>query len=68
MNIKQFEEKAIEELGRMAFDLIEDYPLYASCDGITFEEGIKIAQVIFGSDIKWAWKEQQAFNKKLREK
>jgi len=67
MNIKQFEEKTIEELGRMAFDLIEDYPLYASCSGITYEEGINIAKVLFG-DIKSAWKEQQDFNKKLREK
>lgn len=66
MNIqKYFEKKDFEKLGNMAFDLIADYPLYASCDGITYEDGIAIAEIIFG-DIKKAWKEQQDFNEYLK--
>lgn len=65
--MKKLNDEQIEKLGRKAFDLIADYPLYAYCDGITYEEGIEVAKVIFG-DIESAWQEQQDFNKKLREK
>lgn len=40
------------ELGEIAMGLIADYPLYASTSGITYEEAIGVAKVIFGSDLK----------------
>lgn len=35
-----------EQLGNKAMSLIGDYPLYASCSGITYEEAIAIALVL----------------------
>lgn len=35
-----------DELGSKAFEYISDYPLYASTSGITYEEGIAIANVL----------------------
>lgn len=40
------------ELGEIAMELIADHPLYASTSGITYEEAIAVAKVIFGSDLK----------------
>lgn len=35
-----------EELGNESMDLVGDYPLYGSTDGITYEEAILIAMLI----------------------
>lgn len=35
-----------EELGNESMDLVGDYPLYGSTDGITYEEAILIAILI----------------------
>lgn len=35
-----------EELGSKAFEYISDYPLYASTSGITYAEGIAIANIL----------------------
>ena len=40
------------ELGEIAMELIADHPLYASTSGITYDEAIGVAKVIFGSDLK----------------
>lgn len=40
------------ELGEIAMELISDHPLYASTSGITYEEAIGVAQVIFGKDLR----------------
>lgn len=40
------------ELGEIAMELIADHPLYASTSGITYEEAIGVAKVIFGSDLR----------------
>lgn len=40
------------ELGEIAMELIADHPLYASTSGITYEEAIGVAQVIFGKNLK----------------
>lgn len=40
------------ELGEIAMELIADHPLYASTSGITYEEAIAVAKVIFGSDLR----------------
>lgn len=40
------------ELGEIAMELIADHPLYASTSGISYEEAIGVAKVIFGSDLK----------------
>lgn len=45
------------EEGKMAMELIADYPIYASTSGITYEEAIGIAKVLFGDDIKQAYEE-----------
>lgn len=39
------------ELGEIAMELIADHPLYASTSGITYEEAIGVARVIFGNDL-----------------
>lgn len=43
---------ANNELGEIAMELIADHPLYASTSGISYEEAIGVAKVIFGSDLK----------------
>lgn len=40
------------ELGEIAMELISDHPLYASTSGISYEEAIAIAKVLFGSDLR----------------
>lgn len=40
------------EVGEIAMGLISDHPLYASTSGITYEEAIAIAKVLFGNDLK----------------
>ena len=40
------------ELGEIAMELIANHPLYASTSGISYEEAIKVARVIFGSDLR----------------
>lgn len=45
------------KLGEIAMELISDHPLYASTSGITYEEAIGIAQVIFGHDLVGAKRE-----------
>ncbi len=47
------------ELGQIAMELIADYPLYASTSGITYEEAIEVAKVIFGSDLRAAKAENE---------
>lgn len=42
------------ELGEIAMELISDHPLYASTSGISYEEAIGVAKVIFGSDLRAA--------------
>ena len=39
--------------GELAMRLISDYPLYAHTDGITYEEAIKIALVLFPDKSRW---------------
>lgn len=41
-----------EELGEIAMELIADHPLYASTSGITHDEAIAVAMVLFGNDLK----------------
>lgn len=41
-----------KELGEIAMELISDHPLYASTCGISYEEAIGVARVIFGSDLR----------------
>lgn len=41
-----------DELGEIAMELIADYPLYASTSGITYDEAIRVAQALFGHDLK----------------
>ncbi len=45
------------ELGEIAMELIADHPLYASTSGISYEEAIGVAKVVFGSDLKAVKKE-----------
>lgn len=45
------------ELGDIAMELIADHPLYASTCGISYEDAIGVAQVIFGKDLRAAKKE-----------
>lgn len=40
------------ELGEIAMELIGDHPLYASTSGITYDEAIAVAQILFGKDLK----------------
>jgi hypothetical protein len=40
-------------LGKLAMEIISDYPLYASIDGITFEEAIAIAEVLEPDHSQW---------------
>lgn len=49
------------ELGEIAMELIADHPLYASTSGITYEEAIGVARVIFGHDLKAAKAEIDRF-------
>lgn len=42
---------ADNKLGEIAMELISDGPLYASTSGITYEEAIGVAKVIFGPDL-----------------
>lgn len=43
---------ADNELGEIAMELIADHPLYASTSGISYEEAIGVAKVIFGENLK----------------
>lgn len=47
------------ELGEIAMELISDHPLYCSTSGITYEEAIGVAKVIFGSDLRAAKAENE---------
>ena len=40
------------EVGEIAMELIANHPLYASTSGISYEEAIAVAKVIFGKDLK----------------
>lgn len=48
------EQVTTNELVDMAIDLISDYPLYASTDGITENEIIEIAKVLYPDPTQWA--------------
>ena len=48
-----------EEDGKMAFELISDYPLYANTAGITYGEGVAIAIALFGKDWKKELEEEE---------
>lgn len=41
-----------DERGEKALELIADYPLYASTSGITYDQAIEIAIVLFGEDFE----------------
>lgn len=49
------------ELGEIAMELIADHPLYASTSGISYEEAIAVAKVIFGSDLRAVKAESERF-------
>lgn len=38
------------EIGQKAFELISEYPLYAKTSGISYEEGVAIAEALFGKE------------------
>lgn len=44
--------KVSKEDGELAFALISDYPLYASTSGITYDEGVAIAEALYGKEWK----------------
>lgn len=44
----------IEVLGKLAMELIADYPLYAKTSGITYAEAILLALVLYPDHKKWA--------------
>lgn len=44
----------IETLGKLAMELIGDYPLYAHTSGITYEEAIMLALVLYPDSNQWA--------------
>lgn len=44
-----------EKLGKIAMELISDYPLYASTSNITYGEAIAVAKAIYGDDLVKAY-------------
>lgn len=40
-----------QEEGDIAMELIADHPLYASTSGITYDEAIAVARVLFGPNL-----------------
>lgn len=42
-----------QELGTKAMELIADYPLYAKTSGITYQEAIRIALVLYPNVKEW---------------
>lgn len=49
--ISQVSQRDKAQWGEIAMEKISDYPLYASTDGITYEQAILVAMVIFGDFI-----------------
>lgn len=44
----------IKTLGKLAMELIADYPLYAHTSGITYEEAIMVALIFYPDAKQWA--------------
>lgn len=44
----------IETLGKLAIELIANYPLYARTSGITYQEAILLAMVLYPNTKEWA--------------
>lgn len=56
------------ELGKLAMELIGDYPLYASgLSNIMYGDAIAIATIMFGKDIRQAKKEQDETDRLMEE-
>ena len=50
----------IEKEGKIAMELIMEYPLYASGSNISYAEAIAIAKILFGEDLEQAQKAMRA--------
>lgn len=46
--------KEVNTMGVLAMELIADYPLYAKTSGITYDEAIAIAKVLYPNPKEWA--------------
>lgn len=43
-----------DELGKLAMELVAEYPLYGKTSGITYDEAIAIAKVLYPDPSEWA--------------
>lgn len=43
-----------DELGKLAMELIAEYPLYAKTSGITYDEAIELAKVLYPDPNEWS--------------